>query len=438
MRIYLFSLLFLLLAACTATQPTTTPTPPPFRNVMISYGSVPGPHEPSICISPANTQHIVAGSNLDNCHVSEDGGKTWLTGGLGSKFGVWGDPCIVADSKGVFYYAHLSHLGSDDFPPSPPKLDRIVIQRSDDNGFKWSTGSFCGKNGHKVQDKEWLAIDPRTDALYCTWTEFDAYKTAAFKKDHSRILMSKSTNGGNNWSFPTQLSQFEGDCKDGDNTPEGAVPAIGPNGEVYVAWSWNEKIWFDRSFDGGKTWQDTDIIVADQPGGWSYYIPGLQRCNGMPITVCDRTGGPHNGTIYVNWSDQRNGLNDTDVFVAKSTDQGRSWSAPVRVNNDPAGKHQFMTWMALDPTTGYLYCVFYDRRAHPDAYTDVYLATSRDGGATFENTRISDSPFKPSSSVFFGDYNNISAHNGVIRPIWTRYDKKKGLSVWTALVNDER
>jgi hypothetical protein len=35
---------------------------------------------------------------------------------------------------------------------------------------------------------------------------------------------------------------------------------------------------------------------------------------GLPVTKCDLSGGAYNGTIYVNWTDQRNGEDNTDVF----------------------------------------------------------------------------------------------------------------------------
>jgi len=122
------------------------------------------------------------------------------------------------------------------------------------------------------------------------------------------------------------------------------------------------------------------------------------------------------------------------VWLAKSTDGGASWSTPLRVNNDAAGKQQFFTWMDIDQKTGYLYFVFYDRRAYAGNETDVYMARSVDGGTTFQNFKISEAPFVPSANVFFGDYNNLSVQNGIVRPIWTRMDSGK-LSVWTALVD---
>jgi hypothetical protein len=90
--------------------------------------------------------------------------------------------------------------------------------------------------------------------------------------------------------------------------------------------------------------------------------------------------------------------------------------------------------MTVDQITGYIYVIFYDRRNYTDNNTDVYLAMSKDGGNTFKNIKISESPFNPNSSVFFGDYTNISAYNNVIRPIWTRLDNDQ-LSILTAIVD---
>jgi len=113
-----------------------------------------------------------------------------------------------------------------------------------------------------------------------------------------------------------------------------------------------------------------------------------------------------------------------------------TWSDPVRVNDDPPGRQQLFPWLAVDQTTGYLYSVFYDRRNYTDTRTDVYLAVSLDGGASFSNHRISESPFVPLDIVFMGDYSTVAAHDNVVRPIWARMDNRK-VSVWTALVNTE-
>ncbi len=393
-----------------------------------------GPCEPSIFINPKNPQNVVAGSVINFYHVSFDGGNTWKTSELKSSLGVWGDPCIVADNDGTFYYFHLSDPDGTNWR-SENILDRIVIQRSEDGGKTWNNGSGTEKNSPKQQDKEWATTNPKTNEIYVTWTEFDKYGSEN-PADKSRILFSSSSDKGETWSKPIAINQFEGNCKDDDETTEGAVPAVDNNGNIYVAWSFDSKIYFDRSTDDGKTWLAKDIIIASQPEGWSHDIPGIGRCNGFPVTGVDNSNSKYSGTIYVNWTDQRNGTDNTDVFIAKSTDGGNTWSKPKRVNTDATKTHQFLTWMSVDAKTGYIYVVYYDRSNYSNTQTDVVLSVSYDGGETFISKTISEAPFTPSETTFFGDYNNIHALDGTIRPIWTRYENGK-LSIWTAIIEDK-
>jgi hypothetical protein len=435
LRITLLAISVLLLTACgvgkTARKTKAIPT-----NVLIVKGdkeSPYGPCEPSIAINPKDPKIILAGSILNRVHRSADGGKTWQTTELTSPFGVFGDPVIHADAQGNFYYAHLSDPEKKGWA-SMKLLDRIVIDKSTDGGATF-VSSFTGLNHPKDQDKHWLNSDPRTGQLYCTWTEFDLYGSKV-ADNRSRIKFSTSTDFGDSWSDAIAISEKEGDCLDDDLTTEGAVPCVGPKGEVYVAWAYGNKIYFDRSLDQGKTWLAKDITVADQPGGWTIDIPGVGRCNGMPVTDCDLSNGPHNGTLYVNWADQRKGGSDTDIWVARSTDRGSTWSAPIRVNQDKTATQQFFSWMTIDQTTGYVYVVYYDRSRYGTTNaTDVVLATSKDGGRTWTDRCISETPFTPSEGTFFGDYNHISAYGGSIRPIWTRLEEGV-LSVWTALVEE--
>lgn len=405
-----------------------------YKNVLV-YDQEPlrsAPCEPSIAINRDNPAEMVAGAVLTHVFYSMDSGKTWQNDRLKSRHGVFGDPCVVYGEQNRWYYFHLSNPNGLGWS-SPKLLDRIVCQFSENPAEKWSRGSGIGLDHPKDQDKEWAHWDGYHKKLLVSWTQFDRYNSN-LEEHRSNILFATSVDG-RSWSDPVQINQYAGNCLDDSYTTEGATPASGPNGEWYVSWSLNGKIWFDRSTDQGKTWLEQDIIAMDTAALWAFEIPNLGRANGMPITKCDLSNGPNRGTIYINWADQRNGANDTDIWLIKSTDNGNTWSAPLRVNDDNSKTHQFFTWMDIDQSNGNLYFVFYDRRNYTDTQTDVYMAVSRDGGQTFENKRISDKPFTPSRAVFFGDYNNISAASGVVRPIWTRYDQGK-LSIWTAIINE--
>ncbi len=431
-------LTLLIIFSCKTTQTKNTQKSSAFKNIKIyeqKNAFEYGPCEPSIFINPKNTNNIVAGSVMDNVHTSFDGGKTWTTKKLISDLGVYGDPCIIADYKNNFYYFHLANPDKKGWG-SKRFLESMVVQKSIDGGKSWSKGTAIGKNNHpKQQDKEWSVVNPFNDEIYLTWTEFDKYGSKN-KKHKSRILFSKSTDDSKTWSKPIILSALEGNTLDDDKTVEGAVPAVGINGEIFVSWSYNDKIYFDKSLDNGNSWLKNDIEVCTQPNGWTFDVPMLSRVNGMPITCVDLSDSEHKGTIYINFSDQRNGTDNTDIFLVKSIDSGKTWTNPIKVNTDKSKTHQFLTWMSVDAKTGYIYIVFYDRSKYNNAQTDVVLAISKDGGRTFKNKTISDKPFTPNTKIFFGDYNNIHAYNGIVRPIWTAYYDNK-LSIWTCLIDNK-
>ncbi len=409
-------LVLLILPSITLTQ---------YKNIKVNSISN-NPEEVSIAINPRHPNNLVAGANINNYYYSFDGGISWINKEISdSKNGVWGDPVLIFDNNGAAYFFHLSR------PTNSQWIDRIVCQRSTDGGMTYGDpGTYMGLNPPKKQDKPWACVDNSNskwrDNIYVTWTQFDAYDSHR-PEDLSNIMFSFSSDAGSTWSDALRINKVSGDCVDSSNTTEGAVPCVGPNGEIYVSWSVHDKLYFDRSLDGGTTWLDDDIIAGKQYGGWVYDIEGIFRCNGLPVTQCDISNSPYKGTIYINYSDKTNGEKDVDVFVIKSADAGNTWSDPIRVNDDPLGngRQQFMSWMSVDPVTGSINIIYYDRRNYEDLNTDVYLARSTDGGTTFENLKISESPFVPVKSVFFGDYIGVNSYNDFTACIWQRLDKGK-------------
>lgn len=420
---FLFNISLLLLTSC---------NPWIWQNIMIYESNKGlGPCEPSITINPKDKNNIVAGSVVDYVHISEDGGSSWITKKLDSPLGVYGDPCLVAGPEGRIYYLHLGDPEKKSWA-SERILESIVVQYSDDNGKSWSYGVGIGTNPPKQQDKEWAFVDPSTGHIYVTWTEFDKYGSKS-PQCFSRIMFSKSVNKGETWTNAIKISSIEGNCIDDDETNEGAVPAVDQDGNVYVTWSLNDKLYFNKSMDGGTTWLEEEIAIIDQPGGWDIDIEGLGRANGMPVTCIRNANG--NREILVNWIDKRDGVHD--VYLSKSKDGGIKWSEPLKVNNDAHKTDCFFPWMTVDESSGYIYIIYYQRSLPDSNLTNVVLSVSTDGGSQFKNVVLNPQGFQtPDKSVFFGDYNNISVVDGVIRPIWTEYHNGK-LSVWTSLLDEK-
>ncbi len=380
--------------------------------------SMNAPEEVSIAINPVHPNCVAASSNINNYYYSINGGSTWKEKKVSSKHGVWGDPMVHFDAFGNLYFAHLGKNPEKYFPNW---IDNMVVQRINMSYDSCFADASIGFNNGKIQDKEWLSSNLK-GTLFMTWTEFDRYESKD-PNDHSRIRFSQSEDFGTTWAKPIVVSDKEGDCLDGDSTMEGATSCSDSKGNIYVCWSGINKLWFDKSTSGGKSF-GADKIIATQYGGWNVPVRHLFRANGMPFILCNQSASNYKDRLYVNWTDTRNG--DADIFLKYSDDGGETWSNDIRVNNDVLGNgaDQFCNNFSIDAVTGELYIVFYDKRnSRTGAYVDVYLAKSMDGGNHWTNYRITSKPFPaPGKTEFFGDYIDVDAYNGIIMPIFTSND----------------
>jgi hypothetical protein len=413
--------------------------------VRVSDPAAINPAEVSIAINPKNPDNVVAASFAEGRpplarygsynYASMDGGLTWKTIPVADPKGLTqGDDVVYFGSDGRAYHIHLSFIGIR--VAHPPRAESgMLVESSIDGGLTWSEPVAAINHQNTVipfEDKPGIVVDNAPASkykgnVYLAWTRFDIYGSND-SNCHSHIYFTRSTDGGKSFAMPDNISEGMGDCRDSDNTVEGVVPSVAPNGDVYLVWAGPLGLVFKKSTDGGLTF-GKEKTISEMPGGWDFSVPGLERANGMPVTGVDLSNGANKGTLYVNWIDARNG--DPDVFVMASKDGGETWGAPVRANDDPLrnGKPQFFTWMSVDPADGSVNLVFYDRRDTGGAMTKLVMARSVDGGKTFVNYPIDQPAFKCEDNLFFGDYSGISAYDGRVLPIFMHFDEKKKMVV---------
>jgi hypothetical protein len=419
--------LVLLLPMATAlrAQPTVTAPGlhPPHARVIDLTPTPGGFSEPSIAVNQRNPHQVVA-AYQDNAHVaySADSGHTWHTaaGTAPPDYRVSGDVSITFDRHGhaMLCYIAFDALGTRDYWAHGATRNGIFVRRSLDGGRTWEPNdvavvAYPTRPGIPFEDKPYIVADdtdgPFAGNLYVGWTEFTL--------DSTVILFSRSTDDGQTWSAPARISTHAGLPRDDNGAVEGFTGAVAPDGTLYVAWSDGNDIAFTTSRNGGQSFDPSRFVVHTAA---SYFTPThVYRANGFPQLALDPRGGGRGGRLYLAWSDFRNG--DVDVFTAASSDGGRTWTPAVRVNDDPVhdGADQFFQWLAVDPATGAVNVIFYDRRGDPTNRSPVVvLARSTDGGRTFVNYAWTDVPFDP-EGAFLGDYTGIASFDQRVYGIWT-------------------
>ena len=371
-----------------------------------------------------------------------DGGQSWNWVDVPNPDNrTQGDDVVLFSQDGTCIHGFITFTGL--WQPEPERAaNGIGVTRSSDGGRTWSEQTLVVDHLNTrdpFEDKPWLVFDrtrssPHYNNLYCSWTRFDKYGSDD-PQDTTQIVFSRSRDGGQNFDPVIRISDQPGDCVDDDDTVEGAVPCVHPDGTVFVVWAGPRGLEMDQSDDGGQTF-GTDRVIGDMPGGWSSDVAGIGRHNGMPVTGVDHSWGPWRGSIYVNWIDERNG--DKDVFLMVSRDKGATWSDPIRVNDDPDedGRDQFFTWMAVDPVDGSINIAFYDRRDTEGTGTRLTLARSIDGGQTFQNIPLAFPEFDCSNPrLFFGDYLGIDALRGRVAVGFMHYINDSQIGVSSCVVD---
>ncbi len=391
---------------------STTPSTAQLKDTILDLGNE--PFASVIAINPKNPKNIVAGATHRFVCTSFDEGKTWQKAVVNPNDNLKSTSSLIADSKGNFYYAYVSDtLFAVD--KERKAGGGIIVQRSENGGKTWQNLEGIELTSPSHCDKIWISVDVKGN-LYMTWTHSN------IGNDQSKILFSMSSNKGRKWSAPDTLSQMPGKCSS-NNKALGAKTAVMVDGKIFVAWLNQGKVHMDRSYDDASMWLSNDITVSQLKYA-DFAVNGFNREMDQPILLCDNSKSMYSNSLYLLGTQKRQQSDDLDISFIRSHNGGDNWTSPLYVNKDEPGTLQFMPAMAIDQSNGYIYIAYYNQQKADDESTDVFIAYSKDGGASFTNTKVSKQSFTMSDSessqgvLIKGPYLSIAAQNGIITPIW--------------------
>jgi hypothetical protein len=308
----------------------------------------------------------------------------------------------------------------------------MFVLVSHDGGMTWPVsdahdlGAGAGGLPH---DKPWLAVAPDGKKVLVCWdyggpesTTSDPMKPYA-PNEQNGVVCSVSKDAGKSWSrFAPATDKGGSPYLDFDATGRAVMSVTGydsdRSGTIYVLTS-----------DDGVKWS-APVAAAkwiEPKGNTEYGWPALNgsafRLSEYGMVAVDRSSGADGGSIYVIYFDytRENG----DIMLAASHDGGKTFAAPVRVNDDAGGADQFLPAVSVGPD-GTVDASWLDRRDDPNNHLfDAYYAYSLDGGKTFsKNVRVStvssDEKYShhQNGMVFLGDYRDMASVKGRATLTW--------------------
>jgi hypothetical protein len=190
--------------------------------------------------------------------------------------------------------------------------------------------------------------------VYCVWSDA--------RNGGTDIYFNRSTDGGVTW----QLSDVRLDT-DLSGAADSADPQIARSGRtLFVVWEdsrgGGRDIYLQRSDDAGETWLVADVrLDSDAPG---------EALSEDPVLGVDGT------SVHVAWEEERDG--QRDVYYRGSTDDGDTFRPEVVLNTNPGASYSDRPRLAVSGSR--VYVAWKDNRA--GAY-DIHLNASSDGGLTW-------------------------------------------------------
>lgn len=421
-------------------------------------------------VNPFDPSNIIVGAmNFDNSgpiptlsfaiYYTTDFGVTWDKSPFDATipnelvFG-GGDPMFVFDENGTAYMSWvLLTLNTG----TQVGTWGMYYATSTNGGANWTidangiekfefTDFVALSDLEAAVDKQWMVTDHSvsssyTGNIYLTYVDIDL-STGQYRMKVKRRLAGNTAFENDAVIINTGtyvISQYASI----DVSSDGTVYAtfFGDSGgndyALYVA----------KSTDGGATF-DSEIKVAEMnleelfSGTPSVVGIDESRLYPCPHIAVDKSNPD---VIYMAWTDVDDDPMNTglDIFIAKSTDAGVSWSTPTKVNNDTDGSiHQFYSSIAVNDN-GIVFVSWYDQRDDPGTdNTHYYMGFSLDGGATFEQFNVSSemSDFgeisASNSDIGPGEYNQIITTGNYAIPFWGDGRTNDGkISVHAAFLN---
>jgi hypothetical protein len=383
--------------------------------------------ETTIAINPTNPDNIVAFSNEQSANAifracSFDGGLTWA--GDDILFGACCDGQAVFDSFGNLFLVDIGSFGG-----------RVDVVVSTDGGLTFPTSIAMNSSG---ADQPSIAVGDGS-----VWVDWNLNGSMVARG--ARVTgLGQIGPFGLPQTIPGASGSFGGIAVGpGPNGGKVIVTYQNPYGDegpstIYVN--------VDEDGLGPRGFGPRVTVTTTNVGGFDY-IPAQsgRSIDAEAGLVWDRTGGVYDNRIYLVYTDETvNENNDTDIMVRTSTDDGQTWSDPVRVNDDPSNpiRSQFLPYIALDPTTGTVAAGWYDCRNDngvpgsggtnniPNDDAEYFASYSTDGGATWApNARLSggfSNAAMAAGNVDYGDFIGTTAYGGVFRPTWADNSNSTG------------
>jgi hypothetical protein len=129
-------------------------------------------------------------------------------------------------------------------------------------------------------------------------------------------------------------------------------------------------------------------FAASPDGGKTISAPVLVNANGK--LSLGRHRGPRiawtpKAIVISAITGEQGGGRDGDVNAWHSTDQGKTWSGPVKVNDVPGAAREGLHSMAASPDGSLLYAAWLDLRSKG---TKLYGSSSKDGGKTWTPNEV--------------------------------------------------